>query len=278
MLLKKAVVPAAGLGTRMYPAAWGQPKEMLPLGDRPAIHYVIAEAADAGIEQTLVVVNREKSAIADYFDLSAADRLLLPAERDRLGAVQRVKDRMLLLFGQQRDYRGPANAILDNQRFVGDEPFAVLLPDDVCIGSSPHIGLLAAAAERFGPLVVGVRAVAEPGADYHSWVTGEKVADAIIRVTSIKTGPSGPGMHTVGRYALSRPFLEATGAVARRQESVRMTDALNELVREGAVVYALVVDGDYYDMGSRFDVLRAAIDFSALDEAERSRLFAAARK
>ena len=161
MKVRKAVIPAAGLGTRMLPATKTVPKEMLPLVDKPVIQYIIEEAVAAGIEDILVVTNRAKSAMDDYFDYypELEERLSRAGKERELSEVRRAADLANIFYVRQKETKGLGHAIWRAKRFVGDEPFAVLLGDDIMRSEKPVIGQLIDGAEKYGASCVGVQQV-----------------------------------------------------------------------------------------------------------------------
>ena len=161
MKVRKAVIPAAGLGTRMLPATKTVPKEMLPMVDKPVIQYIIEEAVASGIEDILIVTNRAKSAMDDYFDYypELETRLNQAGKDKELSEVRRAADLANIFYVRQKETKGLGHALSRARRFVGDEPFAVLLGDDIMRAQRPVMGQLIAAAEKYGASCVGVQKV-----------------------------------------------------------------------------------------------------------------------
>ena len=202
MKVRKAVIPAAGLGTRMLPATKTVPKEMLPLVDKPALQYIIEEAAAAGIEDILVVTNRAKSAMDDYFDYyPELETRLLQAGKDReLHEVRRAADLANIFYVRQKETKGLGHAIWRAKRFVGDEPFAVLLGDDIMRGRTPVIGQLIAAAEKYDASAVGVQRVATEVISKYSSVKVSPLEERVFSVSDMNEKPKPQEMFSkIGR-------------------------------------------------------------------------------
>ena len=176
MKVRKAVIPAAGLGTRMLPATKTVPKEMLPMVDKPVIQYIIEEAVAAGIEDILIVTNRAKSAMDDYFDYypELETRLVQAGKEKELTEVRRAADLANIFYVRQKQTRGLGHAIWRAKRFVGDEPFAVLLGDDIMRAKKPVTAQLVEASEKYGCSAVGIQQVS---------------TDAISKYSSVKIDP-----------------------------------------------------------------------------------------
>ena len=191
MKVRKAVIPAAGLGTRMLPATKTVPKEMLPLVDKPAIQYIIEEAAAAGIEDILVVTNRAKSAMDDYFDYypELETRLLQAGTDVELNEIRRAADLANIFYVRQKETRGLGHAIWRAKRFVGNEPFAVLLGDDIMRSKTPVIGQLMAAAEKYEASAVGVQHVTTEAISKYSSVKVEPLEERIFSVSDMNEKP-----------------------------------------------------------------------------------------
>ncbi|MEU6610616.1 UTP--glucose-1-phosphate uridylyltransferase GalU [Streptomyces shenzhenensis] len=264
--VRKAVVPAAGLGTRFLPATKATPKEMLPVVDKPAIQYVVEEAAAAGLHDVLMVTGRHKRAIEDHFDnafeleqalATKGDTVRLDAVRDpaRLADIHHIR---------QGDPLGLGHAVLCARRHVGDQPFAVLLGDDLIDPRETLLSRMLEVRDRYAGSVVALMAV-EP-AQLHRYgcaavePTGE---DGVVRVTGLVEKPApgaAPSAYAViGRYVLDPAVfdvLERTGP--GRGGEIQLTDALQELAAAGSV-HGVVFDGLRYDTGDKADYLRTVV-------------------
>ena len=191
MKVRKAVIPAAGLGTRMLPATKTVPKEMLPMVDKPVIQYIIEEAVAAGIEDILIVTNRAKSAMDDYFDYypELETRLLQAGKESELVEVRRAADLANIFYVRQKETKGLGHAIGRARRFVGDEPFAVLLGDDIMRAKKPVTLQLVEAAEKYGASAVGVQQVATEAISRYSSVKVSPLEERIFEVSDMNEKP-----------------------------------------------------------------------------------------
>lgn len=267
MKIKKAVIPAAGLGTRVLPASKAVPKEMLPIVDKPAIQYIVEEAVAAGIEEILIITGRGKGAIEDHFDRSPEleQRLLASGKEALCAQMRQIADQCSITFLRQKQALGLGHAVLCARRFVGDEPFAVLYGDDVIIGPSSATGELCAAYEQYGKGVVGIKEV--PG-------------ELIRKYSSLKVAPLGQRTYTVtdmiekpqtpeevlsqfsilGRCVLPPeifPILEQTPPGAGGE--IQLTDAMLVLARRDGMI-GVDYTGTRYDMGSKLGILQASVE------------------
>ncbi len=266
MKIKKAIIPAAGLGTRVLPASKSMPKEMLPIVDKPAIQYIVEEAVKAGITDILIITNRGKGIIEDHFDhsIELENMLKKRGNTDMLKTLDEVANLANIYYLRQKVTRGLGDAVLRAKEFVGDEPFAVLYGDDVIIGEIPAIGELCDAYLRYGKSVVGIKEVTD---------------DLIVKYSSLKVEAL-DGMHYAVSDMIEKPSLETKfsnysilGRCVLDSEifeilektplgvggELQLTDAMREL----AVKYGMIgVDfsGTRYDMGNKFGILKANIE------------------
>ena len=268
MRVAKAVVPAAGLGTRFLPATKAQPKEMLPVVDRPAIHYIAEEVDACGIRDLLIVTGRGKRAIEDHFDRAIElERLLEETGNPRLGELQQLLDRLQVFYVRQGTPRGLGHAIACAERHIDNEDFAVLLPDDLYLSSEPALLQLIRVAEELDAPVVAV--VEVPAADigrYGVVAVGDEVRPGVFRVLDMvekpraEEAPSSLGV--VGRYVLPPELF----TYLRRTEpgaggEIQLTDALKALCH-ARPVYAVTLNGERHDIGEPLGLLRAQISFA----------------
>ena len=268
MKVRKAVIPAAGLGTRMLPATKTVPKEMLPLVDKPVIQYIIEEAVSAGIEDILVVTNRAKSAMDDYFDYypELEERLARAGKERELQEVRRAADLANIFYVRQKETKGLGHAIWRAKRFVGDEPFAVLLGDDIMRSEKPVIGQLIDAAEKYAASCVGVQEVSTEAIVKYSSVKVEPLGPRTYRVTDMIEKPRPEEIFShyaiLGRYVL-RPgiFSILENLKPGYGGEIQLTDGLRELCR-GDTMTAVDFQGKRYDTGNLKGFLEATIDFS----------------
>ena len=268
MKVRKAVIPAAGLGTRMLPATKTVPKEMLPLVDKPVIQYIIEEAVAAGIEDILVVTNRAKSAMDDYFDYypELEERLARAGKERELSEVRRAADLANIFYVRQKETKGLGHAIWRAKRFVGDEPFAVLLGDDIMCSQTPVVGQLIAGAERYGASCVGVQQVSTEAISKYSSVKVEPLEERIFRVSDMVEKPRPEEIFSnyaiLGRYVLQPAIFDILENLKPGYGGeIQLTDGLKELCKGNKMV-AVDFEGKRYDTGNLKGFLEATIDFS----------------
>ncbi|OKJ76320.1 UTP--glucose-1-phosphate uridylyltransferase GalU [Streptomyces sp. CB02460] len=268
--IQKAVIPAAGLGTRFLPATKATPKEMLPVVDKPAIQYVVEEAAAAGLSDVLMITGRNKRALEDHFDRNyeLESALTRKGDAERLVRVQESSELATMHYVRQGDPRGLGHAVLCAEPHVGDEPFAVLLGDDLIDPRDPLLTRMTGIQEREGGSVVALMEVAPEQSHLYGCAAVEPTAeDGIVRVTGLVEKPE-PGdapsnLAVIGRYVLD----PAVFAVLRETEpgrggEIQLTDALQQLAADeklGGPVHGVVFRGRRYDTGDRGDYLRAIV-------------------
>jgi UTP--glucose-1-phosphate uridylyltransferase len=271
MKVNKAVIPAAGLGTRFLPATKAQPKEMLPLIDKPAIQYVVEEAVSAGITDLLVVTGRGKRTIEDHFDRSFELEYFL-ASKGKEEELQMVRDIPELApaihYIRQKDPLGLGNAIAVAEPHVGGESFACLLGDDVIAESSPLLENMLKVHGRYGRSVLAVMEVPRSDIPLYGCIQPEFVEDNLARVVSVVEKPSPDeapsNLAAIGRYVLTPEIFESLrDTKPGAGDEIQLTDAINLLAQDQAV-YAYVFDGVRYDVGNKIDYLKATVE-TALD-------------
>ncbi len=273
MKVRKAVIPAAGLGTRMLPATKTVPKEMLPMVDKPVIQYIIEEAVSAGIEDILIVTNRAKSAMDDYFDYypELERRLEASGKEKELAEVRRAADLANIFYVRQKETKGLGHAIWRAKRFVGDEPFAVLLGDDIMRAEKPVIGQLIAAAEKYDASAVGVQQVADEAISKYSSVKVSLLEERVFSVSDMNEKPTLAEKFSnyaiLGRYVLRPGIFDILENQAPGYGGeIQLTDGLKTLCGRDRMV-AVDFEGRRYDTGNLKGFLEATIDF-ALDHPE----------
>jgi len=273
MRVRKAVFPAAGWGTRFLPATKAQPKEMLPLVDKPVIQYAVEEAVAAGIEQVIIVTSSQKRAIEDHFDLSyELERLLEEkGEIEKLRLVRRISDLAQIAYVRQKEQLGLGHAILMAKDVVGHEPFAVLLPDDVVISDRPAIGQLIHAYEQTHSSVVAVAEVPMAEVSRYGIVAAETVEShldggrlqrmtAIVEKPEPKDAPS--TLAVIGRYVLTPKIFDKLEQTQRGAGGeIQLTDAIEALMDEQSV-YTYQFEGTRYDAGTTMGWLMATVDIA----------------
>jgi UTP--glucose-1-phosphate uridylyltransferase len=268
MNVKKAVIPAAGLGTRFLPATKSQPKEMLPLVDKPAIQYVVEEAVRAGISDILIITGRGKRTLEDHFDRSfeLEHHLEKNGKHDLLKQVRAITEMASIHYIRQRDPLGLGAAVQVAEPHVGGEPFAVLLGDDIIQTSSPLLEAMMHVYERYGRSVIAVKEVPRSEISLYGAVNPEFVEDGLARIVNIVEKPAPEdapsNLAAIGRYLLTPEIFDAIRTVTPdRSGEVQLTDAINLLAQEQAV-YALVFEGARYDIGKKLDYLRATVELA----------------
>jgi len=271
MKVKKAVIPAAGLGTRMLPATKTVPKEMLPLVDKPAIQYIIEEAVASGIEDILIVTNRAKSAMDDYFDYTPEleEVLLRAGKSSELDIIRHPADIANIFYVRQKETRGLGHAVWRAKRFVGNEPFAVLLGDDIMVGEIPVTKQLIDAAEKFDAAAVGVQKVPFEEISRYSSLQVAHIEDRIYKVTDMNEKPSPEEAFSefafLGRYVLTPDIFELLeNTPPGYGGEIQLTDGLRTLCKASTVV-AVDFQARRYDTGSLPGFLEATIDFALME-------------
>lgn len=266
MKIKKAIIPAAGLGTRVLPASKAMPKEMLPIVDKPAIQYIVEEAVAAGITDILIITNRGKGIIEDHFDHSIElENMLLKRERyDTLKELDSLANMANIYFIRQKETRGLGDAVLRAREFVGNEPFAVLYGDDVIIGEIPAIGELIDAYEVFGKNVVGIKEVPDSLVVKYCSLAVEKNSDKTYNVTDMIEKPKleekFSNFSILGRCVLEPEIfdiLERTPLGAGGE--LQLTDAMREIAKTNGIT-GVDFSGTRYDMGNKFGIIKANIE------------------
>ncbi len=264
--VRKAVIPAAGLGTRVLPATKAMPKEMLPIVDKPAIQYIVEEAAAAGIEDILIITNRGKGLLEDHFDRAPEleERLALSGKTEMLEEVRRIASLANIFYVRQKETLGLGHAISRAREFVGNEPFAVLYGDDVIMGEDPACGQLIRAYEKYGKGVVGVKKVTPEAIRKYSSLKLEALEGNYFSCTDMVEKPK-PGEEfslysILGRCVLPPEIfdiLEQTPPGANNE--IQLTDAMRALARRDTMI-AVDFTGVRYDMGSKLGIMQAAVE------------------
>ena len=267
MKVRKAVIPAAGLGTRMLPATKTVPKEMLPMVDKPVIQYIIEEAVASGIEDILIVTNRAKSAMDDYFDYypELETRLNQAGKDKELAEVRQAADLANIFYVRQKETKGLGHAIWRAKRFVGDEPFAVLLGDDIMRAEKPVTKQLVEAAEKYDASAVGVQKVSTQAISRYSSVKVDALEERIYAVSDMNEKPKPEEMFSnfaiLGRYVLTPEIFDILEQVKPGYGGeIQLTDGLKELCQKRRMV-AVDFEGRRYDTGNLNGFLEATIDF-----------------
>ena len=268
MKVRKAVIPAAGLGTRFLPATKSQPKEMLPIVDKPTIQYIIEEAAAAGVEDIIVVTGRNKRSIEDHFDRSIELELELErtGKEQLLQMVKAIPEIANIHFIRQKQPLGLGHAVLTASHFIGDEPFAVLLGDDVVLARKPVLQQMVDVFNEYKTSILGVQEVAPEVVHKYGIVDCKPVDEDIFKVKDLVEKPAreaAPSRSAIlGRYILTPSifsYLETQTPGAGGE--IQLTDSLKRLAQDEAM-YAYIFKGHRYDVGTKIGFLQANIEFA----------------
>jgi UTP--glucose-1-phosphate uridylyltransferase len=266
--VEKAVIPAAGLGTRFLPATKAQPKEMLPIVDKPTIQYVVEEAVAAGIHDILIVTGRGKRTLEDHFDRSFELEHYLEKEgkHDDLKQVRGITEMAVIQYIRQRDPLGLGSAVATAEPHVAGAPFAVLLGDDIIPGADPLLQRMIEVYERYGRSVIAVKEVPREEIKLYGAVRPEFVEDNLARVLDIVEKPepseAPSNLAAIGRYVLTPEIFDAIRETPPGAGGeIQLTDAIGLLAKEQAV-YAYIFEGTRYDIGKKLDYLRATVELA----------------
>jgi UTP--glucose-1-phosphate uridylyltransferase len=269
MKVKKAIIPAAGLGTRFLPATKAQPKEMLPIVDKPTIQYIIEEAVASGIEDIIIVSGRGKRAIEDHFDKSyELEETLSKKEKwDVLAEVQQISELANIHYIRQKEPKGLGHAIYCARRFIGNEPFAVMLGDDIVTSEAPCLGQLIEKFDQYDASIIGVQEVPDQDVSKYGIIDPlDAHEDGLINVRSLvekpKLGENPSNYAVMGRYILTPEIftiLESLPPGAGGE--IQLTDAL-VLLNKIQSVYAYQFIGTRYDVGDKLGFIKATVDFA----------------
>jgi UTP--glucose-1-phosphate uridylyltransferase len=268
MKIRKAIIPAAGLGTRFLPATKSQPKEMLPIVDKPTLQYIVEEAVESGIEEILIITGRNKSSIEDHFDKSLELELELEAKKkyELLNEVRSISEMINIHYIRQKEPKGLGHAVYCAKSFIGNEPFAVLLGDDIVYGKKPCLKQLIEAYEVYKTTILGVQTVNTNEISKYGIIQGEYIKESIFKVNSliekpsIKNAPS--NIAILGRYIITPTIFDILENVPPGLGGeIQLTDALKELSKAESL-FAIAFEGTRYDVGDKLGFLQATIDFA----------------
>lgn len=264
----KAVIPAAGLGTRFLPATKAQPKEMLPVVDKPAIQYVVEEAANSGYTEILIITGRGKRAIEDHFDknIELEEYLFKKNRTEALAEMKRIWEMAEIFYVRQKEPLGLGHAVLCSRKYVGNEPFGVLLGDDIIISKVPCIQQLTEVFKEFQSSVLAVERVPKEKMGLYAMVVGKKVRDGLYKIEDIVEKPPQEDvvsdMGTLGRYVFNSTIFDH---LERTQPGyggeIQLTDAIKSLLSDEDV-YALEFQGKRHDVGDKMGWLKATIEIA----------------
>ena len=267
--IRKAIIPAAGLGTRFLPATKAQPKEMLPIVDKPTLQYIIEECVASGIEEILIITGRNKKSIEDHFDRSVELEMELEksGKEEMLKMVREISDMVNIHFIRQKEPRGLGHAILCAKTFVGNEPFAVLLGDDVVYNDNkPCLKQLIDCYEEYKTSVLGVQTVEPQDVNKYGIVGGLHIEDGVYKVKNLIEKPAveeaPSNVAILGRYIITPKIFEILeNTKPGKGNEIQLTDALLELIKHEAM-YAYDFEGRRYDVGDKLGFLQATVEYA----------------
>jgi UTP--glucose-1-phosphate uridylyltransferase len=266
-MIKKAVIPAAGIGTRFLPATKAQPKEMLPIIDTPTIQYVVQEAVDSGIEDILIISGKGKRAIEDHFDRNFELEYMLENKNNGgvLNEIRRISDMANIHFIRQKEMKGLGDAIYHARLHTGDEPFAVLLGDTVLDSIIPVTQQLADIFNQYQQSIIGVEVVPQEKVNRYGIVGGTNISDKLMEITkliekpTVKQAPS--NLAIAGRYILTPEIYTALEkTLPGKNNEIQLTDAMKILLKRENI-YSYTIEGKRYDIGSKIDYLKTTVEF-----------------
>lgn len=268
MKIRKAIIPAAGLGTRFLPATKAQPKEMLPIVDKPTIQYIIEEAVAAGIEDIIIVTGRNKRSIEDHFDRNVELEMTLEEKGndDLLEIVHTATNLANIHYIRQKEPKGLGHAILTAKNFIGNEPFAVLLGDDVVVSKQPCIGQLIKAYDEYKTTILGVQTVAKEDVCKYGIADAISIEGRISKVKGLVEKPkveeAPSNLAILGRYIITpRIFHYLETQTPGAGGEIQLTDALLKLAGEEAM-YTYDFMGKRYDVGNKLGFISATLEFA----------------
>ena len=273
MKVRKAVIPAAGLGTRFLPATKAQPKEMLPIVDKPTLQYIIEEAVDSGIDEILIITGRNKSSIENHFDKSVELEIELEksGKDELLEEVRKISDMVNIHYIRQKEPKGLGHAIYCAKSFIGDEPFAVLLGDDIVYNEKPCLKQMIEAYNEYKTTILGVQEVPLADVSKYGIVEGKHIEDRIYKVKNliekptVENAPS--NIAILGRYIINPAIFKALEETKPgKNGEIQLTDAL-EILSNWEAMYAYVFEGKRYDVGNKLGFLEATVEFALRREA-----------
>jgi len=266
-MIKKAVIPAAGLGTRFLPATKASPKEMLPIIDTPTIQYVVQEAVNSGIEDILIISGRGKRAVEDHFDRNfELEERIKNKEDETYNEIMNLSNLANIYFIRQKEINGLGDAIMYAKQHTGNEPFAVLLGDTIVDSVIPVTQQLMDIYEQYKSTVIAVEQVPRDKVSRYGIVGGEQLSEKLMRLNkliekpSIETAPS--NLAIAGRYILTPGIYKALEKTPKgKGNELQLTDALIELLKTESV-YSQTFEGKRYDIGNKLDFIKTTIEFA----------------
>lgn len=266
--VRKAIIPAAGLGTRFLPATKAQPKEMLPIVDKPTLQYIIEEAIGSGIEEILIITGRNKKSIEDHFDKSIELEMELEksGKQELLDMVRYISDMINIQYVRQKEPRGLGHAILCAKSFINDEPFAVILGDDIVDAKTPCLKQLIEVYNEYNTTILGVQKVDKKDVNKYGIVKGKHIDDKVYLIKDLVEKPdidkAPSNIAILGRYILKPELFDILeNQKPGKNNEIQLTDALKTLCEKQAM-YAYEFEGKRYDVGEKFGFLQATVEFA----------------
>jgi UTP--glucose-1-phosphate uridylyltransferase len=266
--IRKAIIPAAGLGTRFLPATKATPKEMLPVVDTPAIQYIVEEAAKSGIEDIVIISGRGKRAIEDHFDKSyeLEDVLLKHNKISELEEIKGISNMANIYYVRQKEARGLGHAIHCAKTFIGNEPFAVLLGDDLVYSEKPCLSQLMDAYEKYQASIVGVQRVDKDKVSLYGIIDGDEIAPKVMKVKEMVEKPdkehAPSNVAILGRYILEPEIFDILeNQKPGKNGEIQLTDALKTLLAIQDI-YSFEFEGKRYDLGDKLGFVEATIEYA----------------
>jgi UTP--glucose-1-phosphate uridylyltransferase len=270
--ISKAVFPAAGLGTRFLPATKASPKEMLPLVDKPLIQYVVEEAVASGIQEIVLVTGRGKRAIEDHFDVAfeLEEDLKAKGKHKLLSEVQRIANLVTFCYIRQKKALGLGHAVLTAKRVVGDEPFAVLLGDDIIDSTEPALSQMMTVFQRYPATILAIQKVPKSQTQHYGIIDGKRIEDGIYLVKDMVEKPSPSeapsNLAIIGRYILTPGIFAALESTRPgKGGEIQLTDGL-KLLMDKQPIYAFEFKGARHDAGDKLGFLKATVEFGLKNE------------
>ncbi len=268
MKVRKAIIPAAGLGTRFLPATKAVPKEMIPIVDRPTIEYIVEEAVASGIEEILIITGRNKKAIEDHFDRAVELEMNLQRDgkKELLDLVDKSTNMANIHYIRQKNPKGLGHAISCAKAFVGDEPFAVMLGDDIVDSETPCLKQLMDAYDKHGTSILGVQEVARENVNKYGIVKGSKinereyVVEDLVEKPKVEEAPSNVAI--LGRYIITPEIFDILEQTKPgKGNEIQLTDGLKTLMANQSM-HAYIFEGKRFDVGDKLGFLEATVEFA----------------
>ncbi|TYS65156.1 UTP--glucose-1-phosphate uridylyltransferase GalU [Bacillus infantis] len=277
-MIRKAVIPAAGLGTRFLPATKAQPKEMLPVADKPAIQYIVEEAILSGIEDIIIITGRNKRAIEDHFDKSIELELILKktGKTELLEKVEAASNLASIHYVRQKEPLGLGHAVLCAKQFIGNEPFAVLLGDDLVDSGTPALLQMISQFKETGTCMIGAKEVPWENVSKYGIIDYSFKAGNLCKIEQLVEKPSKDFAPTnqaiIGRYVLTPEIFTVLESLQPDfSGEIQLTEALSQLLKKGPM-YSYLIEGNRYDTGDKFGFLQASIEFALKNEEIKEKL------